>query len=84
MGFLDDVKVDQTLQIQVVCVAFFLLVFPAYFFLKAAATDDVDGMGGVGTYTVDAEFSYIDFDNGGEYIADGDTLTIPLNTDALS
>ena len=84
MGFLDDVKVDQTLQIQVVCVAFFLLVFPAYFFLKAAATDDVAGMGGVGTYTVDAEFSYIDFDNGGEYIADGDTLTIPLNTDALS
>ena len=47
MGFLDDVKVDQTLQIQVVCVAFFLLVFPAYFFLKAAATDDVAGMGGV-------------------------------------
>ena len=84
MGFLDDVKEDQTLQIQVVCVTFFLLVFPAYFFLKAAATDDVSGMGGVGTYTVDAEFSYIDFDNGGEYIADGDTLTIPLNTDALS
>jgi len=84
MGFMDDVKEDQTLQIQVVIVTFFLLVFPAYFFMKAAATDDVDGMGGVGTYTVDAEFSYIDFDNGGEYIADGDTLTIPLNTDALS
>ena len=84
MGFLDDVKVDQTLQIQVVCVTFFLLVFPAYFFLKAAATDDVAGMGGVGTYTVDGEFSYIDFDNGGEYIADGETLTIPLNTDALN
>ena len=84
MGFMDDVKEDQTLQIQVVIVTFFLLVFPAYFFMKAAATDDVDGMGGVGTYTVDAEFSYIDFDNGGEYMADGDTLTIPLNTDALS
>lgn len=84
MGFFDDVKEDQTLQIQVVCVTFFLLVFPAYFFLKAAATDDVAGMGGVGTYTVDGEFSYIDFDNGGEYIADGDTLTIPLNTDALN
>ena len=84
MGFLDDVKVDQTLQIQVVCVAFFLLVFPAYFFVKAAATDDVAGMGGVGSYTVTADFSYIDFDNGGEYIADGETLTIPLNTDSLS
>ncbi len=84
MGFMDDVKEDQTLQIQVVIVTFFLLVFPAYFFMKAAATDDVDGMGGVGTYTVTADFSYIDFDNGGEYIADGETLTIPLNTDSLS
>ena len=59
MGFLDDVKVAQTLQIHVVCVTFFLLVFPAYFFLKAAATDDVAGMGGVGSYTVTADFSYI-------------------------
>jgi len=84
MGFLDDVKEDQKLQIQVLCVTFFLLAFPTYFFLKAAATDDPSGMGGVGTYTVTGEFSYIDFDNGGEYIADGDTLEITLNTDALS
>ena len=52
MGFLDDVKEDQKLQVQVLCVAFFLLAFPSYFFLKAAATDDPAGMGGVGTYTV--------------------------------
>ena len=84
MGFIDDIKEDQKMQIQTVCVVFFLLAFPSYFFLKAAATDDPAGMGGVGTYTVDGEFSYIDFDNGGEYIADGDTLTIQLNTDALS
>jgi hypothetical protein len=84
MGFLDDVKENQTLQIQVLCVAFFLLAFPSYFFLKAAATDDPAGMGGVGTYSVTGEFSYIDFDNGGGYIADGESLTIPLNTDALS
>ena len=83
MGFLDDVKEDQKLQVQVVCVAFFLLAFPSYFYLKAAATDDPSGMGGVGTYSVTGEFTYIDFDNGGEYIADGDTLTIDLNTDSL-
>ena len=47
MGFLDDVKVDQTLQIQALCVVFFLLAFPSYFFLKAAATDDPAGMGGL-------------------------------------
>ena len=84
MGFIDDIKEDQKMQIQAVCVVFFLLAFPSYFFLKAAATDDPAGMGGVGTYSVTGEFSYIDFDNGGEYIANGETLTIQLNTDALS
>ena len=84
MGFIDDIKEDQKMQIQALCVVFFVLAFPSYFFLKAAATDDPAGMGGVGTYSVTGEFSYIDFDNGGEYIADGDTLTIQLNTDALS
>lgn len=84
MGFMDDIKEDQKMQIQAVCVVFFLLAFPSYFFLKAAATDDPSGMGGVGTYSVTGDISYIDFDNGGEYIADGETLTIQLNTDALS
>jgi hypothetical protein len=83
MGFLDDVKENQTLQIQVLCVAFFLLAFPSYFFLKAAATDDPAGMGGVGTYSVTGEFSYIDFDSGEETIADGTPFVLNLNTDAL-
>ena len=84
MGFMDDVKEDQILQIQVVIVTFFLLVFPAYFFMKAAATDDVAGMGGVGTYTVTGEFSYLDFASGEEFVADGTPLTIDLNTDSVS
>ena len=83
MGFLDDVKEDQKLQIQVLCVAFFLLAFPTYFFLKAAATDDPAGMGGVGTYTVTGEFSYIEFASGDEGIADGSTFSLELNTDAI-
>ena len=84
MGFVDDIKEDQKMQIQALCVVFFLLAFPSYFFIKAAATDDPAGMGGLGFYEVTGEISYIDFDNGGEYIASGETLTIPLNTDALS
>ena len=84
MGFIDDIKEDQKMQIQALCVVFFLLAFPSYFFIKAAATDDPAGMGGLGFYEVTGEISYIDFDNGGEYIASGETLTIPLNTDALS
>ncbi len=84
MGFIDDIKEDQKMQIQVVCVAFFLLAFPSYFFLKAAATDDPAGMGGVGTYSVTGEFSYIDFSSGEETIADGTPFVLDLNTDALS
>ena len=83
MGFADDFKEDQTLQIQVVCVAFFLIVFPTYFFMKAAATDDPSGMGGVGTYTVTAEFSYIDFYSGEEEIADGETYSLDLIPDSI-
>ena len=64
MGFFDDVKEDQTLQIQVLCVAFFLIAFPSYFMIKASATENPTGMGGVGSYTVTADFSYIDFASG--------------------
>ena len=84
MGFIDDIKEDQKMQIQALCVVFFLLAFPSYFFLKAAATDDPAGMGGVGTYSVTGEFSYIDFDSGEETIADGTPFVLDLNTDALS
>ena len=84
MGFIDDIKEDQKMQIQAVCVVFFILAFPSYFFLKAAATDDPSGMGGVGTYSVTGEFSYIDFDSGEETIADGTPFVLDLNTDALS
>ena len=81
---MDDVKEDQKLQLQAICVVFFLLAFPSYFFLKAAATGDPTGMGGVGTYTVSGELSYIDFDSGEETIADGTPFVLDLNTDALS
>ena len=84
MGFIDDIKVNRDLQIQTVCVAFFLLIFPLYFFSVAAGTDSPTGMGGVGKYSVSGDITYIDFDEGGEYIADGTSLTIDLNTDSLS
>ena len=84
MGFIDDFKVDQELQIKTLCVAFFLVIFPLYFFSVAAGTDSPEGMGGVGSYEVSGEITYIDFDEGGEYIADGTSLIIDLNTDSLS
>jgi hypothetical protein len=67
----------------VLCVAFFLLAFPSYFFLKAAATDDPAGMGGVGSYSVTADFTYLDFASGEEPIQDGTPFTLDLNTDSV-
>ena len=83
MGFIDAIKEDQKMQIQALCVVFFLLAFPSYFFLKAAATDDPSGMGGVGTYTVTPDFSEIEFASGEELIQDGTPLTLELNTDSV-
>ena len=83
MGFIDDIKVDRDLQIQTACVAFFLLIFPLYFFSVAAGTVSPAGMGGVGKYSVSGELSYIDFESGEETIADGSPLVIDLNTDSL-
>ena len=84
MGFVDDIKEDQKMQIQALCVVFFLLAFPSYFFLKAAATDDPAGMGGVGSYSVTGEFSYIELASSSQEIADGETFTLDLNTMDLS
>jgi hypothetical protein len=83
MGFIDDIKEDRDLQIQTACVAFFLLIFPLYFFSVAAGTVSPAGMGGVGTYSVSGELTYINFESGEETIADGSPLVIDLNTDAL-
>lgn len=83
MGFIDDIKVDQDLQIKTLCVAFFLVIFPLYFFSVAAGTESLAGMRGVGKYSVSGEITYIDFDSGEETIADGSPLVIDLNTDAL-
>ena len=83
MGFIDDIKVDQELQIKTLCVAFFLVIFPLYFFSVAAGTDSPEGMGGVGSYEVSGEITYIDFESGEETIADGSPLIIDLNTDQL-
>ena len=82
-GLLDDVKENQTLQIQVIFVALFLIAFPSYFFMKAAATDNPTGLGGVGTYTVIADFTEIDFASGEADVQDGTPFTLDLNTDSV-
>ena len=51
--------------------------------IKASATENPTGMGGVGSYTVEATFTYIDFASGEEPIQDGTPFTLDLNTDLL-
>ena len=51
--------------------------------IKAANTENPTGMGGVGTYTVTAEFTEIDFASGEADVQDGTPFTLDLNTDLL-
>jgi sodium/proline symporter len=48
------------------------------------APDKSDSQGVIGTYNVTANFETIMFDDGGEYIADGETFVLNLSTDSLT
>jgi hypothetical protein len=48
------------------------------------APDNSESQGMVGSYNVTANFETIEFDDGGEYIADGETFVLNLSTDSLS
>ena len=50
----------------------------------AFAPDKSDSQGVIGTYNVTASFETIEFDDGGEYIADGETFVLNLSTDSLT
>ncbi len=50
----------------------------------AFAPDKSDSQGVIGTYNVTANFETIMFDDGGEYIADGETFVLNLSTDSLT
>jgi len=50
----------------------------------AFAPDKSDSQGVIGTYNVTANFETIEFDDGGEYIADGETFVLNLSTDSLT
>ena len=50
----------------------------------AFAPDKSESQGVAGTYNVTANFETIEFDDGGEYIADGETFVLNLSTDSLT
>ena len=83
MSLMEDIKTDQKTQILVGGMIFFALVFPAYFYYVADQTIDEFSMSGpVGDYSVTGTYSYHVISEDSQYVNDGETQTIAVNSDA--
>ena len=84
MSFMDDLMNNRDKQIMAISIVFFVLAFPAYFFLSAANADPSASLNAVTLYEIDGEYTYIELDAGDEFIPNGDPLMIDdLHTDAI-
>lgn len=84
MSWFDDFWESLDKQIMAISIAFFVLSFPAYFYLSAINADDVSASTTVATYQIEGEPEYIELAAGDEFIADGDPLIIDnLHTDSI-
>lgn len=83
LPFIDDLRTDRNTQIHVAAIAFFLIIFPAYFAFAASNTESFTISGGpVGDYSVTGTYSYHQIGDGSQYVNDGDTVNVMANTDA--
>ena len=82
-AFLDKLQTDKDTQIMTVCIAFFLVAFPAYFAL-ASSIKDLGVLGGeVGTYEVMVNETVVEVGSIELSIGDGDSADASFNTDAV-
>ena len=82
-AFLDKLQTDRDTQIMTVCIAFFLIAFPAYFAL-ASSIKDLGVLGGeVGTYEVMVNETVVEVGSIELSIGDGDSADASFNTDAV-
>jgi len=81
--FTENLKSDRDTQITVGLIVIFMLLFPAYFAYAANNVSSGGALGSVGDYKVSGEYTFIELDSGTEGIADGDTLTLNLHSDAV-
>ena len=81
--FSENLKSNRDTQITVALIIFFMLAFPLYFNYAANNISSGGALGTVGDYKVSGEYTFIELDSGTEGIADGDTLTLELNSDAV-
>jgi hypothetical protein len=83
MTFMDDIQTDQKTQIMVASMLFFALAFPGYFYYISSQEAESYSIGGpVGDYNVTGTYSYHLIGEGSQYVNDGDTETITMNSDA--
>ena len=84
MSFMDDLMNNRDKQIMAISITFFVLAFPAYFFLSAANADPSASLNAVNLYEIEGEYTYIELAMGDEFIPNGDPLMIDdLHTDAI-
>jgi len=79
----ENLKSDRDTQITVVLIIFFMIVFPAYFNYASNNVSSSGALGSIGNYNVTGEYTFIELDSATEGIADGETLTINLHSDAV-
>ena len=83
MASIGDFRNDQRTQKLLLGIAFFALIFPAYFYYAANNAESYSSAGGpVGNYSVTGEYSYDQFADGSTDVEDGNTVTIVINSDA--
>jgi len=81
--FTENLKSDRDTQITVALIIFFMIAFPAYFNYASNSVSSGGALGSVGDYRVTGEYTFIELDSGEEGIADGETLTLDLHSDAV-
>ena len=81
--FSENLKSDRDTQITVGLIVIFMLLFPAYFAYAANSVSSGGALGSVGDYKVSGEYTFIELDSATEGIADGETLTLELHSDAV-
>ena len=84
MSLMDDLMNNRDKQIMAISIAFFVLAFPAYFYIQAANADSSASLTAVNEYEIDGEYTFIELAMGDEFIPNGDPLMIDdLHTDAI-
>jgi hypothetical protein len=81
--FTKNLQSDRDTQITVVLIIFFMIAFPAYFNYASNNVSSSGALGSIGNYHVTGEYTFIELDSATEGIADGETLTINLHSDAV-